>query len=205
MLTVVNSALKVRHSVYARMLKCTFCSKGFRHRSALSRHTRGNPNQNVRPCKERLMAVQPSAGGPNLRDHLFQETLIIPEDIDIKSVVKADLPTHDVPRTWLEKVHMNPAYPHLWNVVLANVSSRTVMIRSRNTWTYRALDDWAAVFIREVLVYYNKNISPVNHKVLVDMVLNTGEAYERREGVKALEATLNGYMRTVIKKAHRLR
>lgn len=176
------------------MFKCPKCDRTYSHQSGLSRHLHGNPKQRAKACQGR--SDEPIA----LQDHILdgKQPEAVEETTGILNNVR-DI--KDLPAAWLKAVHLNPAYPHLWNVVMANVSTKRMHVYQNGEWIYMSFKSWSEEFMKHTLLIYWEEKGPREDKgddvriVLFD---------HRKDVEESLEAALIGPMRRTIKRYHKL-
>lgn len=127
----------------------------------------------------------------------------IPEGFPLSRVFESSLCLKDIPVTWLTLVHLNPDYPELWTVVMANVSSKLIRVKIKDEWVYTPFKSWVDYFIRSSMRWFWKcrNSSDEEKGETVRVLLFD----HRREVEASLHEALLGPMRSVIKKANKLR
>lgn len=138
--------------------------------------------------------------GRVLFDHDFDDTL--PDDIQWSRVLhKKSLV--DVPTTILETIHLDHNRQCYWNVVLANVSSRMVLVYKDGSWCYMPFKIWARKFSEHAFRIYCKveDIEEMERGHVYRIMLD--ERFKEVE--QNLFVALLGSMRSTIKMHHRLR
>ena len=180
------------------MFKCVKCGKEYKHRSALSRHVRGNPNQRARPCEGVGVVEVVGEEVRTVQNHdLSGKT---PTGINARAIVGKARSIQEIPVVWLKEVHMNPEIPHLWNVVLGNMSTKMMCVYE-NEWGYVRFKIWADTFIKHVIQIYLQIVTVEN---------DNGEAVRilmfdhRKEVEESLMDALSGPMRNTIKRKNKL-